>query len=98
MRSRTILTNWRGEQAPVEQVYLAASGARGMPVGVGECCATKLVAEAHRQGWQRLDGIAEVWVGKSTRRRVEDGALFDACEARCQQVLGFMLCGAAGVD
>jgi hypothetical protein len=112
---------------------------KGMPVGVGECCATKLlgfVSQYNRkvrlenspagsvQIYIRPTGIAEFFFGTSQQtqqardpkalsevkekaRGVEtssrtkqvsalvknDGVFFDACELRCQPVLGFMLCG-----
>jgi hypothetical protein len=109
---------------------------KGMPVGVGECCATKLFGFASQYNQKvRLEnpsgsillrpvGIAEIFVGTSQQtqqardpkalgeakekaRGVEtslrtkqvstlvknDGVFFDACELRCQPVLGFMMCG-----
>ena len=114
---------------------------KGMPVGVGECCATKLFGFASQYNQKvRLDnsnspgsvllrpvGIAELFFGTSQQtqqardpkalsseakekvqvRGVEtpsrtkqvsalvqnDGVFFDACELRCQPVLGFMMCG-----
>jgi Asp-tRNA(Asn)/Glu-tRNA(Gln) amidotransferase C subunit len=115
---------------------------KGMPVGVGECCATKLFgfASQYNQKVLRLEnnssgsglllrpvGIAEFFFGTSQQtqqardpkvlkseakekaRGVEttsssrtkqvsalvqnDGVFFDACELRCQPVLGFMMCG-----
>lgn len=74
--------------------------ARQMPVGVGECCATKLIAAAAAQNL-RPTGIAEFFVGKSDRRRVDgddDTLFYDACPDRCQKVLGFMLCGCNDID
>jgi hypothetical protein len=109
---------------------------KGMPVGVGECCATKLFGFASQYNQKvRLEnssgslllrpvGIAEFFFGTSqqtqqardpkalseakektrgvdTSSRTKqvsalvqnDGVFFDACELRCQPVLGFMLCG-----
>jgi hypothetical protein len=109
---------------------------KGMPVGVGECCATKLFGFASQYNQKvrlenspesillRPTGIAEFFFGTSQQtqqardpkalseakekaRGVEtssrtkqvstlvknDGVFFDACELRCQPVLGFMLCG-----
>lgn len=115
---------------------------KGMPVGVGECCATKLLGFAswYNQQVQSLEnnrgggmlllrpvGIAELFFGTSRQTQQarepkelletpakseglgsdvsssrtkqvtvlvqNDGVFFDACELRCQPVLGFMLCG-----
>lgn len=65
---------------------------RQMPVGVGECCATKLVQAASEKNLKPT-GIAEFFVGHSKNRRVDDGIFYDSCAERCQKVLGFMLCG-----
>jgi hypothetical protein len=108
---------------------------KGMPVGVGECCATKLLGfvSQYNQKVQnsptgsvfiRPTGIAEFFFGTSQQTQQardpkalsevkgkargvgtslrtkqvsalvkNDGVFFDACELRCQPVLGFMLCG-----
>jgi hypothetical protein len=73
-----------------------------MPVGTGECCATKLVAAAAAASSSSSGGmssnlqptdIAEFFLGKSKNRRVDDGIFYDSCHDRCQKALGFMLCG-----
>jgi hypothetical protein len=112
---------------------------KGMPVGVGECCATKLLGFASWYNQQvllenpcegillRPVGMAELLFGTSRQTQQarepkelqespakseglerdvsssrtkqvtllvqNDGVFFDACELRCQPVLGFMLCG-----
>lgn len=75
------------------------SGAVGDEVnlrsGCGDCCAPKLLAECARRGLTPL-GIAEVWMGTSTKReghRVE-GNFYAACRGRCRPIMGHMLCGA----
>jgi len=67
-------------------------GPNKMPVGTGECCATKLIAAACAMNLKPV-AIAEFFLGKGKDRRVNDGIFYDSCEARCQKVLGFMLCG-----
>ena len=98
------VTNFRGDTALLEDVFLRPplssmptlggkpKQKRQMPVGVGECCATKLIAAAAAQNLRPIS-IAEFFVGKSDRRRVSDQEFYDACPDRCQKVLGFMLCG-----
>jgi hypothetical protein len=117
---------------------------KGMPVGVGECCATKLLGFASwynrkvllENPWKgillRPVGMAELFFGTSrqTKQAREPKALqesppkseglerdvssfrtkqvpllvqndvvfYDACELRCQPVLGFMLCGLQNVQ
>lgn len=71
-----------------------------MPVGVGECCATKLVHAAQQLQLEPI-GIAEFFMGReeqrddnrSRRRRVQNDVYYDSCVDRCQKVLGYMLCG-----
>ena len=117
-------------------VHMPSIITKGMPVGVGECCATKLLVFASQYNQKvrlentpgsillRPTGIAEFFFGTSQQTQqardpkalsdakekargeetssrtkqvsalVEnDGVFFDACELRCQPVLGFMLCG-----
>jgi tRNA pseudouridine32 synthase/23S rRNA pseudouridine746 synthase len=62
--------------------------------GTGDCCAPKLLHAAQRAGLRPL-AMAEVWFGAPIHGRVE-GCAYDACQERCQPLLGFMLCGAAG--
>ena len=67
----------------------------GTPItgGMGECCAPKLLNHAARNGLKPLS-IAEFFWGEGPmlRRRVS-GKFYPSCEARCQPLLGFMLCG-----
>ena len=92
LREHQVITNFRGVTRTLAQVHLA--GEAKVPVGTGDCCATKLLAAAQVSGLLPL-GIAEFYFGKRARlkTRVEEGTWYDACAPRCQQVLGFMLCG-----
>lgn len=62
--------------------------------GVGDCAAPRLLNAATKKGLRPL-GVAEMFVGAtggmSLRRK--DGELYDACEERCQKIVGWMLCG-----
>lgn len=89
LRSEQKVVNFRGESSTLDDIFTTPGK---MPVGTGECCATKLVAAASSRNLQPT-GIAEFFLGKSKHRRVEDGLFYDSCEARCEKVLGFMLCG-----
>lgn len=93
LRSTQVICNYRGECRTISQAFLGGEG-RGQPVGTGDCCATKLVSWAQVLGL-RPTGIAEFYFGKRARKatRVYENVWYDACEPRCQQVLGFMLCG-----
>eukprot|EP00614_Pseudopedinella_elastica_P009153 CAMPEP_0172590506 /NCGR_PEP_ID=MMETSP1068-20121228/9028_1 /TAXON_ID=35684 /ORGANISM="Pseudopedinella elastica, Strain CCMP716" /LENGTH=253 /DNA_ID=CAMNT_0013386413 /DNA_START=158 /DNA_END=919 /DNA_ORIENTATION=- len=96
LSSHVRATNFRGENAALAEIHLRPNY---VPVGTGDCCATKLIALAAAQGL-RPKGIAEFFLGKRTRAgtRVEDSKFYDSCEARCQPVLGFMLCGLESSD
>mmetsp|Transcript_35634 Transcript_35634/g.52277 ORF Transcript_35634/g.52277 Transcript_35634/m.52277 type:complete len:292 (-) Transcript_35634:156-1031(-) len=90
MRSEQMVGNFRGDTSTLSDVFLL--GPNKMPVGTGECCATKLIAAACAMNLKPV-AIAEFFLGKGKDRRVNDGIFYDSCEARCQKVLGFMLCG-----
>ncbi|KAL3805735.1 hypothetical protein ACHAW5_010938 [Stephanodiscus triporus] len=92
LRSAQVVRNYRGDRRTVERAFLA--GKAKVPAGTGDCCATKLVAWAQSRGL-RPTGIAEFYFGKRARdsTRVRENVWYDACEPRCRQVLGFMLCG-----
>ena len=93
LRASQVVRNYRGEYRTIAEAYLA--GEAKMPTGTGDCCATKLVAWARSRGL-RPTGIAEFYFGKRARgdaTRVREHVWYDACEPRCRNVLGFMLCG-----
>jgi hypothetical protein len=82
--------NFRGETRSLFDVW---TGDGGIPGGVGECCAPRLLNHAARNNLRPL-GIAEFYWGgsnKSDTRR--QGEFYPACETRCRPILGFMLCG-----
>lgn len=69
---------------------------KGLPSGVGECAAPRMLNDAARRGL-RPCGVAEIFVGSARDHRRQDGELYDACEGRCSKILGFMLCGLSDV-
>jgi tRNA pseudouridine32 synthase/23S rRNA pseudouridine746 synthase len=80
-----------GESKHLLQASLLGDATRG---GTGDCCAPKLLHAAQRAGLRPLS-MAEFWYGSPVGGRVE-GRTYDACQERCQQLLGYMLCGSAG--
>jgi hypothetical protein len=93
LRRSQVVRNYRGESRTIAEAFL--TGEAKMPTGTGDCCATKLVAWARSRGL-RPTGIAEFYFGKRARgdaTRVREHVWYDACEPRCRNVLGFMLCG-----
>eukprot|EP00536_Pseudo-nitzschia_multiseries_P001870 jgi/Psemu1/4303/gm1.4303_g len=94
IREHQILTNPRGVKLPIAAAF--ARGPTKLPGGTGDCAAPKLLVEAMRVGGGlRPTGICEIFVGAtggmSTTK--QDGTFYDACEPRCQQIAGFLLCG-----
>ena len=96
VRRHQLVTNFRGETHPLTAIY--SRGPTKLPGGTGDCAAPKLLAEAARLGLQPT-GIAEIFVGTTGGMSTGkgDGMLYDACESRCEQIAGFMLCGLDGV-
>ena len=89
------LQNLRGETASIFQAW---AGPGGIPTGAGDCCAPKLLCEAARKNLRPL-GICEFFfgdggTGKEARRHLD---LYPACTAKCQPLLGFLLCGLDGM-
>ena len=89
--SRARLTPASGESKHLLKASLLGEATRG---GTGDCCAPKLLHACQSLGCRPL-ALAEVWFGAPIHGRVE-GRAYDACQERCQPLLGFMLCGAAG--
>jgi ectoine hydroxylase-related dioxygenase (phytanoyl-CoA dioxygenase family) len=81
-----VLTNRRDTRAPLPRVF----GDRGIPSGAGDCVVPKLLAAANVAG-ARVVGVAEAWWGPPHGAR-RHGALEPPCAARCQPLLGFLLC------
>ena len=97
VRRHQQVTNFRGETSPITAIY--SRGPTKLPGGVGDCAAPKLIAEAARLGL-RPTGIAEIFVGATGGMSTTkgDGFFYDACEQRCEQIAGFMLCGLHDVE
>lgn len=92
LRKHQILTNFRGIRMPIQDTF--AKGPTKLPGGTGDCAAPKLVALAVRMGLKPT-GICEVFIGATGGMSTTkgDGEFYDACEPRCQQIAGYMLCG-----
>ena len=92
IKKHQVLNNFRGIRMPIQETF--AKGPNKLPGGTGDCAAPKLVAQAVQLGLKPI-GICEIFVGAtggmSTTKK--DGDFYDACEPRCQQIAGYMLCG-----
>jgi tRNA pseudouridine32 synthase/23S rRNA pseudouridine746 synthase len=82
------LTNFHGETRPLTEIIPG-----NIPMGVGECCAPKLLNYAALNGLKPL-GLSEFYWGKENKSGTrKHGEFYPACAEKCQPILGFMLCG-----
>jgi len=85
-----MLPNFRGE---VKSLPDAVYGDGGLPSGIGDCCAPKLLGYAARHSLTPL-GLAEFYFGKENKSKTKrHGAMYASCKDKCGRILGFMLCG-----
>jgi hypothetical protein len=90
MQSHYRFHNFRGEVRGLREAFV---GPGGIPGGVGECCAPKLLDHAARRGLRPV-GLAEFyWGGAGGSRRLAHAEFAPSCERRCRPILGFLLCG-----
>ena len=90
MRSRYRFRNFRGEVRGLQE---ARAHPGGLPGGVGECCAPKLLQHAAIHGLTPVGLVEFYWGGTRGSRHMKHGHFYPCCETRCQPILGFMLCG-----
>lgn len=84
------LHNFNGEYAALKQAFIHP---RGLPTGIGDCCAPKLLNFAARNGLTPI-GISEFYWGKENRSKTRKlGSFYPSCQEKCEPILGFMLCG-----
>lgn len=82
------LTNFRGETRPLTEIIPG-----NIPMGVGECCAPKLLNYAALNGLKPL-GLSEFYWGKENKSGTrKHGEFYPACAEKCQPILGYLLCG-----
>jgi hypothetical protein len=98
MEDLYVFHNFRGESRSLKDAFFPNSGRNpaapaGIPAGVGECCAPKLLNHA-AQNALRPVGLAEFyWGGSNPSGAKRPGDFYPCCATRCQPILGFMLCG-----
>jgi len=84
------LRNFRGRSRPLREAWARP---HGLPGGVGDCCAPKLLNHAALRGL-RPRGIVEFyWGGPHRSGRFQPGRFYPACAEKCRPILGFLLCG-----
>lgn len=82
--------NFRGEERGLREVF---KGKGGIPAGVGDCCAPKLLNQAVVLGLRPISVAEFYWGGENRSGRKRPGQFFEACEEKCQPIMGFLLCG-----
>ena len=89
MRSLYRFFNFTGGTASIDHLF----GDRGVPGGVGECCAPKLLCAAAKANLKPL-GLCEFYWGPTKKYDGKTpGTFYPCCEQRCRPILGFILCG-----
>jgi hypothetical protein len=84
------LINFRGEIVPLDAAFI---GNGAPPSGTADCCGPKLLHHAAAHGLVP-ESMAEFYWGRSNASGTkQQGQFYPACAARCQTILGFMLCG-----
>ncbi len=84
------LKNFRGECRSLREVFVRSGG---IPGGVGDCCAPKLLTEAIEKKLRPISIAEFYWGGTNQSGRKQPGQFFEACVEKCQPIMGFMLCG-----
>jgi hypothetical protein len=89
MKALYVFHNFAGRSASISDLF----GTHGVPGGVGECCAPKLLCAAALAGLTPL-GLSEFYWGPKTQYDGKtSGTFYPCCEQRCRPLLGFILCG-----
>lgn len=83
--------NFRGEERALREAVLPGAPITG---GMGECCAPKLLNHAARKGLRPVSLAEFYWGDGEGRGGRVSGRFYPSCAARCQPLLGFLLCGA----
>ncbi len=84
------LTNFRGQIRPLSAAF---TGQGGLPTGIGDCCAPKLLQQAIRENLLPV-GLAEFYWGRENASQTrQHGQFYPACTSKCAPILGFVLCG-----
>ncbi len=84
------LHNFKGESATLHEAFILP---KGLPTGVGDCCAPKLLNFAAKNGLTPI-GISEFYWGKQNKSKTRKlGSFYPSCQDKCEPILGFLLCG-----
>lgn len=94
MKELYCFQNFNGQTATIDELFRGV----GVPGGVGECCAPKLLCEAAKQQLTPKGLCEFYWGPHGSYDGKTAGKFYPCCEARCRPILGFILCGANGND
>lgn len=84
------LTNFHGNSISLHEAY---AGNGGLPTGIGDCCAPKLLNHAANHNLIPL-GLSEFYWGRDNKAGTRQHTKFyPACSEKCQPILGHLLCG-----
>lgn len=84
------LHNFLGESTSIFDAFTKPTG---IPTGVGDCCAPKLLNYAVQNNLTPV-GLTEFYWGKTNKSgSKEHGFTYTSCKEKCEPILGFLLCG-----
>lgn len=84
------LHNFKQQTSSLNEAFLHPSG---IPTGVGDCCAPKLLNFAAKNSLTPL-GITEFYWGKTNKSSTRvHRQIYPSCKEKCEPILGFLLCG-----
>jgi hypothetical protein len=84
-----LVSNIHGRTVSLRQAFIG----KRLPTGTGDCCAPKLLQAAARKGLLPV-GLSEFYWGRENSSQTRShGRFYPPCAAKCQPLLGFMLCG-----
>ncbi len=88
-----VFHNQKGEARTMKEAWF---GHQGIPGGVGECCGPKLLTHAAKNHLKPISVAEFFWGDKNKEGEWLKPRFRICCSARCQPIMGFLLCGATG--
>ena len=82
--------NFRGEERSLLEAVVPGTPITG---GMGECCAPKLLQHAARHSLRPLSLAEFYWSPDGAAGDRVSGQFYPSCSARCEPLIGFLLCG-----
>lgn len=88
-----VFHNQNGEARTMREAWF---GNKGIPGGVGECCGPKLLNYAAKKKLKPISVAEFFWGDKNKDGEWLKPRFRICCSARCQPIMGFLLCGTTG--